>query len=125
MKNTVRGILLGAVLATGVSLVGSAPASAYWVCPPTSATTYAPDGAAGSRCHGTYNGALSYVQKKTPGPHHSYAVYRASCSGCAGTDYYAGTSEYLKDFGCAAGYPGGHNRHSVTIAVDYTLAGSC
>lgn len=88
-------------------------------------TTYAPNGAAGSRCHGTYNGSLSYVQKLSYSPYTSYAVYRASSYGGAGTDYYNANEYYIKDFGCAAGYPGGHNRHSVTITVEYTLAGSC
>lgn len=106
-------------------LLASTPsASAYWVCPPTSTTWYEPNGAAGSRCHGNYNGSISYVQKRSY-TYTSYAVYVASCYGCAGTDYYDGNEAYLKNFGCAAGYPGGHNRHSVRVKVEYTLAGSC
>lgn len=121
-------LLLLVAIATGaiaIATLGGAAekASAYWVCGPTSAVKRSPD----FRCQsGTYT-RLAYI-KKISSPR-GYAVYRSAYAGwpsISGSEYYSSTSDYfLQDFGCNPGYANAHNRHSVSVDVEYTLAASC
>jgi hypothetical protein len=116
-------LMLGALVFAGLGATADR-ASAYWVCNPTSPVTRGPD----FRClHGTYRPTIAYVQKDSSP--RAYAVYRSSVYGggsVSGTEFYSPTSDYfLQDFYCNPGYPAAHNRHTVNVAVQYTLAASC
>lgn len=117
------GLYLAALAAVVFLGASAAPSNAYWVCSPFETVNRGAD----FRCqNGTYRSQISYIQKRTLGSYHSYGLYRSSCAGCgsiSGTEYTSSNSDYLKDFGCLSGYPNAHNRHSVTITVEYTLAG--
>lgn len=123
------GALLALSLAIAAVLIATlgpaAPkAQAYWVCGPTAGVWRGPD----FRCqHGTYRPTISYIQKLSDP--RAYAAYRSSYFGgpsISGTEFYSSTSNYyLQDFHCNSGYPNAHNRHTVNVWVEYTLAGSC
>lgn len=124
----VKSLLLVAIATCAVlfAVLGTSTekASAYWVCGPTSAVVRGPD----FRCqHDTYRPTISYIEKLSSA--RAYTVYRSSTRGgssISGAEYYSPTSDYfLQTFGCAAGYPNGHNAYGISITVSYTLAGSC
>lgn len=99
-------------------------AQAYWVCGPAAPVVRGPD----FRCqHDTYRPTISYIQKiSSP---RAYAVYRSSSYGAgsiSGSEFYSPTADYfLQDFSCNPGFPNAHNRHTVNVTVEYTLAASC
>lgn len=121
--------LIVLVLATAAILIATLGAStpkaqAYWVCDPAAAVVRGPD----FRCqHGTNRPTISYIEKNSSP--RAYAVYRSTSYGggsISGSEFYSTTADYfLQDFSCNPGYPNAHNRHTVNVTVQFTLAGSC
>ena len=108
----------------GFAGVAAEKASAYWVCGPTSVVVRGPH----FRCqHGTYRPTIAYIEKLSSNT--TYTVYRSSTAGAtsiSGVEYFSPTSGYfLQSFGCAPGFPNGHNASWNNVTVSYTLAGSC
>ncbi len=117
----VIGLTAAALLAFGGS---PQKASAYWVCP----TAGVHDRPAFFTCaHGTYRPTIAYIEKDSW--QRAYAVYRSASPGggpISGSMFYSPSTNYFAQlFHCNAGYPNAYNRHSVTVRVQFTLAGSC
>lgn len=119
-------LLAIATCAVAIAMLDTAAekASAYWVCGPTGPVTRPAD----FRCqYGSYRDSINYIEKDSW--QRGYAVYRSSTrngSSISGSEYYSPTANYfIQFFSCAPGYPNAHNRHSVSVDVAYTLAGSC